>query len=147
MCFSKNKLLILVLVLLVISLVGCRKKMTNQIEVSEILEQEEDEYYVYFYKYRCPYCEACEDTINNYINNGELKLYTCDLTFDKIIKKENDGDDIYNVNGVTSYEDLRIPKVPTLIKINTINSIKTAEYITSGKTKVIDYISNQNIIE
>lgn len=133
--------------LLIISLVGCTKTMANQIEVCEILSQNEDEYYVYFYKYRCPYCEACEETINNFINNGELKLYTCDLTFDKIIKKENDGDDIYNVNGVISYENLRIPKVPTLIKINTIDNIKTGEYITSGKTKVIDYITSLNITE
>lgn len=147
MYLSKNKLLIIVLSLLMIALTGCKKKMPNEIEVPTILEQQEDEYYVYFYKNRCPYCEGCEETIINYINKGELKLYTCDLTKDKIIKKENEGEDIYFVNGVTEYQNLRIPKVPTLIKIKTIENVKTAEYITSGKTKVVNYVLELEIIE
>lgn len=151
MYLSKNKILILIILLCTILLVGCKKEMPNEIKKEDIYNQIEEEYLIYFYKARCPYCEKCEDIIKDYIVQDEspIKLYTCDLSKDKEIKRYYEGakgqgsKGQYFVDGVTNYKDLYIAGVPTIIKIKNENGIKVGEYIASGKSKVIEYINEQ----
>lgn len=125
--------------------------MPNEIKKEDIYNQIEDEYLIYFYKDRCPYCEQCEDIIKEYIAQDEkaIELYTCDLSKDKEIKRYYEGENgqgskgQYFVDGVTNYKDLYIAGVPTIIKIKNENGIKVSEYIASGKSKVIEYINEQ----
>lgn len=149
----KNKILFLLLLILCIVLVGCKKEKyeINIITIEDIYMQEEDEYYVYFYKEDCPYCEDVFEYVNEYLNNPkELKLYVCDLTEDETIKRDYDGEGgqgsnkNYYVDGVTKYEDLYIAGVPSLIKIDP-NDI--SYYVTSGRKKITEYFTNLNNLE
>lgn len=123
--------------------------MANDIKVEDIFNQEEEQYLIYFYKNKCPYCEACEDVIDEYIKNqeGSIKLYTCNLTKSEI-KRYYEGENgqgskgQYFVNGVNDYNELYIAGVPTIIKVYLDQDQKISEYVISGKTKVIDYITS-----
>ena len=140
MYLSKNKILILIILLCTILLVGCKKEMPNEIQKEDIYNQIEEEYLIYFYKARCPYCEKCEDIIKDYIAQDEspIKLYTCDLSKDKEIKRYYEG-----AKGQGSKGQYFVDGVPTIIKIKNENGIKVGEYIASGKSKVIEYINEQ----
>jgi len=154
MCCLKNKSLFIVfLFMILITLVGCNKQTyeKNIITIEDIYIQEEDEYYVYFYKEDCPYCEDVFEYVNEYLNNPtELKLYVCDLTDDETIKKEYEGENgqgtkgTYFVDGVTKYEDLCIAGVPSLIKIDGNN---ISYFVTSGRSKITEYFKNLNSID
>lgn len=149
MYLSKNKCLIIILLLLIIGLTGCTKVIKNNIEAEDIYNQEEEEYLIYFYKNKCPYCKECKDTINDYIesDNQTIKLYTCNLTKEKIKRyyEEETGQGSkgqYLVDGISDYNELYIAGVPTIIKVKIENNKKISEYIVSGKSKVIDYIND-----
>ncbi|MBE5064043.1 hypothetical protein INF30_12345 [Lachnospiraceae bacterium DSM 108991] len=49
----------------------------EKIATSEILEQNEDSYYVYFYKANCPYCNEVKEAINEFAAGGG-EIYAVD---------------------------------------------------------------------
>lgn len=148
MSLLKNSIYILLLFILLINITGCKSYdfETNNINIEDIYNQEEDEYYVYFYMDDCKYCEDCFDTVLEYLNNPlDLKLYVCKVNKNDIIKRFYEGEDGqgesggYFVDGVTDYNDLYISGVPSLIKIDITN---TSYFVTSGRKKIIAYFND-----
>ncbi len=153
MCCLKNKLVIILVLLLGIVLVGCNEKeyTINCITEENIFFQEEQEYYVYFYKDGCKYCEAVFDIVSDYLNNPtELKLYVCKIDADSVInRKDQSGkgqgyNGTYYVDYVINYEELYIAGAPSLIKIKFNGAIDEAYFVTSGKTNILQYFTNLN---
>lgn len=148
MYYLKNSLLLILILTLLITMVGCNKQeyTINKINVDEIYTQEDNEYYVYFYQKNCPYCEDCFEVINEYINNpSELNLYVCDLTNNQEIKRKNQSgqgpDGGYWVDNVSDYKNLWIAGVPSLIKIKENDN---SYYVTSGRKNILAYIEYLN---
>jgi thiol-disulfide isomerase/thioredoxin len=150
MCLLKNKILLILLVILCIFGYGCKqKKFEDVITIDQIFTQEEAQYYVYFFKEKCPYCEDCFEEIKAYIESQDekelLKLYVCDLTdeFNSIIKRPYEGEGgqgtegRYFVDGVTNYEDLYISGTPSIIRIDE-NDV--SYFCVSGRKKVLQFI-------
>ena len=148
MYYLKNSLLLILILTLLITMVGCNKQeyTINKINVDEIYTQEDNEYYVYFYQKNCPYCEDCFEVINEYISNpSELNLYVCDLTNNQEIKRKNQSgqgpDGGYLVDNVSDYKNLWIAGVPSLIKIKENDN---SYYVTSGRKNILAYIEYLN---
>ena len=142
----KNKLLLLLVILLSITLIGCKQEYTQNIIVEEnIFFQKDEEYYVYFYKDNCPYCEDVFDTINEYISNPtDLPLYVCKIDeSSKINRKYPSGgqgsNEAYWVDNIKKYEDLHIAGVPSLIKITKED---ISFFVTSGRKNILEYFEN-----
>lgn len=80
---------IILIILLTFCLCGCSEKKQytkNVIEMENIYNQQEEKYYVYFYKDNCPYCDDCYEIINEYLNGEYLiKLYICDLSDSEVV--------------------------------------------------------------
>lgn len=124
---------------------------TNEINIEDIFTQEENEYYIYFYKEDCPYCEAVEDIVNN-LENSEVSLYRINLSINenKLIGRSYTGENgegvngKYLVNSVTDYKDLYISIAPTIIKIitNSETGQKEAIYVAGGSSEIIEYFLN-----
>ena len=81
--------LLIILLLTLLLICGCGNKNNGYnedyiIKEEDIFNQLEDEYFVYFYKNDCPYCEDVYQIIDEYINlsqeNNLTKLYVCDLS-------------------------------------------------------------------
>ncbi len=81
--------LIIILVIFMLLNVGCRQKKVQYdekyiINMEDIYNQNDDEYYVYFFKDQCPYCDDTYDTIIKYLEKCDgkeyLNLYICDLS-------------------------------------------------------------------
>ena len=81
--------LVLILLLTLLLILGCSNKDNGYdkdyiIKEEDIYNQIDDEYYVYFYKNDCPYCDDVYQIINEYINKSQeknlTKLYVCDLS-------------------------------------------------------------------
>ena len=145
----KNNVKYIILFVLLFSLCGCslfKKQYESEyiIEDVNIFNQIENEYFVYFYKTDCPYCDDVYDIVNDYLHSeANTKLYVCDLT-NSSLKKIYEGSDgqgtegLFFVNGVTMYNELHIAAVPSLIKV----SDGISEFIVSGRKKVIEYLDN-----
>lgn len=145
MYYLKNKILyILIIFILSLLLVGCNKKeyKTNIITEEEIYLQEDIEYYVYFYKEGCKYCEDVFDVINEYISNPyDLPLYVCKIDADSIVNRKYSGEGqgtsgTYYVDNMVVYTDLYISGAPSLIKINEKN---VSSFVTSGRKSILQY--------
>lgn len=132
----------------------CNKKTyINKINISNIYNQEEDEYMIYFYKNDCPYCDDVYDTIKSYNKfqkkNKSMRLYTCNVSNEEnsLIKREyllDDGegnDGKYHITGVKDCNDLYIAGVPCIIIVRIIEEEKTSFYQSVGRTKVKEYLN------
>lgn len=151
MYLLKNKKLLLLLLVLCIFITGCKQqKFDDVISIDEIFAQEEEKYYVYFYKDNCPYCKDCFNDIKEYIKKAKeeefVKLYVCDLTseYNSVIKRPYEGGNgqgssgKYYVDGVTKYEDLYISGTPSIIRID---ENKTSYFCVSGRKDVKEFIN------
>ena len=153
----KSKTLLFILIFFVLfTLTSCndKKYKINVIDEKDIMMQVEDEYYVFFYKENCSYCDDVYEIINEYlINPKNLPLYVCLIKEDSIIygKAEyGDGqgpDGKYYVDYVISYDRLRIAGVPSLIRVKFNGAIDECYYVTSGKENIIDYFNKFNNID
>lgn len=145
---------ILLIILCCMMFVGCKKPtydFEEKISIDTIYNKEEDSYLIYFYMDKCPFCESCYKTIKNYLKNYDnetmTKLYVCNLSDEgnQILKRIYEGENgqgtsgSYFVDGVTNYNDLYIAGTPSLIQIN---SDKTSSFITSGRSKILNYFNN-----
>ena len=153
---TKKLILLIILNIFLCFIVGGQKNeyAINLIEEHDIMMQSEKEYYVFFYKDNCPYCDDVYNVLNEYLNNPkELKLYVCKIKENSLIegKAENsDGqgpDGKYYVDYVISYDRLRIAGVPSLIKVRFNGAIDECFYVTSGKKNIIEYFEKLNSLE
>ena len=144
---GNNIFKLFIFILFIIVFTGCKNYNYDTkyiIEDKEIFNQVEEEYYVYFYKQNCKYCEDCFDIINKYLNNeNDIKLYVCDITnsgIARLYEGENGQGTSghYFVNGVTEYRYLYISGAPSLIKITN----KVSEFVTSGRSSIKQYFNN-----
>lgn len=135
MFFLKNKISFLILIMsLSFALLGCDVNKdfddTYKITPENIFNQSESQYYVYFYKDSCPYCEDVYDNVLNYIKhtNNDIKLYVCDLSDKKQITYElNFGNCIYEIS---------------VIEKTIISSDGAIQCIKNGDTYNIEYPNN-----
>lgn len=153
MYYLKNKLLLLLIILFSIVLVGCENKeyTSNVITEENIMKQEEKEYYVYFYKDNCKYCEDVFDIVNEYLNNPtELKLYVCKIGPGSVINKTAESGNGQGPNGkyyvdhVIDYEELYIAGAPSLIRVRFNGAIYECFFVTSGRKNIIQYFTDLN---
>ena len=109
----KNKVVILVIMSLILILgnLGCGFMNKNEIEIKEIFSQKEDEYYIYFYKDDCPYCDMVTEEIK-LLEQGNIKVYKINLS-----KKNNQligrgyengqgSNGKFYVDGISKYDEL-----------------------------------------
>ena len=141
----------LLIFLMTYILIGCKQSdyEKNVIRPEEIFFQEDTEYYVYFYRDGCMYCDDLYELINDYIENPyEKNLYVCKIKDTDIIDREYANDmDIdgqgpnkqYFVDYITVYTSLWIAGTPSLIRID---EYKRSFYVTSGKNNIIEFFNN-----
>lgn len=149
-----KKIFILIFVFFIfVTISGCNKKeyTINVISEEEIMNQKESEYYIFFYKNNCVYCDDIFNIIDEYLKNPkELPLYVCKIEGNSLIDKKLDGgtgqgpSGNYVVDWVNKYENLSIAGVPSLIKKS---SNGYCFYVTSGKKNIIEYFEKLNNIE
>ena len=129
--------------------ISCGKEY-ELIDDSQIFNQIQEEYFVYFIKDNCQYCESISDEMIDYqqeakkkdnlidmyivnLNNGEDKSMILRAYSGKGAQgKDND----FFVNGATSYSELYIPATPSLIYIYTENGEKISRYVAEGRSSV-----------
>ena len=124
----------------------------ENIKIDDIYNMEEDEYYIFFYKNDCIYCDEVKPYINEYVKLEE-KTAIYGVTYsDKdnlLIARKYTGiggqgkNNEYFVDGVANYFDLYVPKVPSLIKISIENDVKQSQFIASGRSETIAYFENE----
>ena len=121
------------------------------IKDSDIFNQKENRYLVFFMKDGCTYCERIEKDIIEYgINRLEdkyknsLNLYIVNLKtggyVSPVITKNKYDEE--HINGVTDYLDLYIPSTPTLVEIYMENGKSTAKKVASGSSKVVSALDD-----
>ena len=136
---------ILFLIIILISLSSCNKKINkykqlNEIAYSDILLQKEDRYLVYIMSNTCKACEDIKNDIFSYANkaktNSELPpiyyINISNVSKNNGLVTEDDSSYEYFV-GTTNYTDIKITATPALI------------IITNGKV-VITLISSTSLI-
>ena len=141
-------ILILTIVFCLTMLNGCEKDY-DLINDTDIFNQQEEKYFVFFIKDDCPYCESISSDVKDYIEKASkdsdlTKLYVVNINngTKSLINRSYSGSDAqgadkdYYVNGVSVYSDLYIPGTPSLIYVYTNNNQKVSRYITEGKTSV-----------
>lgn len=116
------------------------------IQYKEVMNQDEEKYYVYLYTNDSDYCDKLKPTILQYqrsdLQKTNCKLYTYNVKDD--IKKLVDGTE--NVQNVTSISDLRIVEVPILLLIfnleggnQIVSYVKGNEAITKQLNVILNY--------
>lgn len=115
--------------LLVLLLVSCSTRQTN-INLDDIFEQKENEYYVLFYLDGCMACRNTKLKIEELNKRYNLNYYYIDL-FDLYFDNPNQ-----NNIGVNNYLDIVVNTAPTLFFIN--NKCVEKEYI--GYEKVNEWV-------
>lgn len=143
----KNKINIIRNLLLLITftmlLTSCSLLDSNEINVDEIFMQEESEYFIYFYKDDCTYCDNVKGDIEEFsVNNTVYKINLSKKKNTLIARSYTDGEGSngkYHVSGVTKYDELYISIVPAIIKINDCKS----SYIAGGTNEIYHYLYNE----
>lgn len=115
--------------LLVLLLVGCSTRQTN-INLDDIFEQKENDYYVLFYLDGCMACRNTKLKIEELNKRYNLNYYYIDL-FDLYFDNPNQ-----NNIGVNNFLDIVVNTVPTLFFIK--NKCVEEEYI--GYEKVNEWV-------
>ncbi len=111
------------------------------IEDKDIYNQKESNYLVYFMKDDCTYCNNIKEDVLKYLYQRSLEkydesinLYVVNLQTDdyksEIFRTYKQDGRNYNVDGLTSIQDMYIPSTPTLIEIND----GVSSYIGAGST-------------
>ena len=164
---------IILLIILIAVLTGCKDK---NVEIKSLIRNEiytqEEEYFVYFYKDNCGYCELTKPIILNYLkalekrnNSGKRVVYGFDLSNSENIFDNGEAESgiyrafegetshgvgeakgNYKVNKVTSWDNLYIASVPSLISI-TLNSetgLKES-YLVAGNKQEIENVLNSQL--
>lgn len=126
------------------------------IKEDEIFSQNEESYFVYFYRDGCSWCEKISERVKAYIYktslpnyNSSKKVFVLNLTEGgsraSIFRsnKSDEGDGDYYVTGLKDISLMCIPTTPTLIEIKHENGEAVAKMIAHGSTTVIEAIENE----
>lgn len=158
---KSNKLILLficiVTVLVTMMQISCGKEY-ELIDDSQIFNQSQDEYFVYFMKDNCQYCEAISNEMIDYQSEAKedeslIDLYVVNLNDGEkksMILRAYSGkgaqgkDQDFYVDGATSYSELYIPGTPSLIYVYTENGVKVSRYVAEGKSSVQAIIDKLN---
>lgn len=128
-------------------------KYYEEIEDTQIFNQKENRYFVYFMKDGCTYCEKAKPKILEYASKANTdkyknspKVYVVNLKKNgkasKILREYKDNDSGTFVDGAKKWDELYIPSTPTLIEISGTNP--TAKLAAIGTTNVVN-ILNSNL--
>lgn len=138
---SKNKIIFLIFIIsIAILFCGCKENNDYSDEVKivpeNIFDQDEEKYYVFFYKDSCPYCEDVFEYVLDYIENkdNDIKLYVCDLSDKKLITYSlNFKNSIYEI----TVSDNKIVKADEAINCVYNDNYYIIEYPNSIQLKVL----------
>lgn len=132
---SKNKIIFLIFIIsIAILFCGCKENNDYGDEVKiipeNIFEQDEEKYYVFFYKDSCPYCEDVFEYVIEYIENkdNDIKLYVCDLSDKKLIT--------YSLNFKNSIYEITVSDNKIVKADEAINCVYNDDYY------IIEYPNN-----
>ena len=141
---------ICLLMVFVVSLQGCKKKMTYDdfpsIVYKEMLNVPEGSYIVVAYQDNCPFCEDLLKEVIKYYEYSQkheeaMNIYVIDindtLNQKMIFPRENEGKVEYkDPNGATSYRDIKIKAAPAVFTIESKQVVKAiSDYSTD---KIVD---------
>ena len=145
----KKIISIFLTLILCIFYISCKNSLEklNIISDTQIFEQAEDEYLVFFFKDNCSYCEDVAPTVVKY-QDKKIPIYAVNLNNGEAsaILRGDSGSDAqgpekdYYVNGVTKYEDLYIPGTPSLIFVSKVGKEKQSRFVAEGKTSVLNVL-------
>ena len=154
-----KKFIILSLIVVILTIAfGCKHDDEyldlTSIRESQIFTQEQDEYFIYFHRDNCSGCETVKTQVYHYNflttkDDNLIKIYSHNLEKEgekSYIYRTYEGEDgqgdknHFYVDGVIHWNDLYIPGTPGLIKIETIDGVKTAKYICQGAAKIGEYL-------
>ena len=159
----KKSVLILLFIVCLLILPGCKKYKSDMDGIKSLVEQEiynqkSDKYYVFFYRENCSGCEATKPYILEYIKlikKSEYKdcrkIYGVNLSNPKNVSmyvknnKENGQgrDGAFWVNGVSNWEELRIGSTPSVISVYEKDGVKVSNYVAQGRDNIVDALDNE----
>ena len=128
----------------------------STIKEDEIFNRTEENYLVYFYRDNCSWCNKIKDGVLAYLYkqtlpqfSGSRKVYALNLTeggskasiFRTYNEDNGDGDGSFKATGLTDISEMYISSTPALIEITNIDGIKTAKFLETGATKVLNEIN------
>ncbi|MBO6280435.1 MAG: hypothetical protein J6M95_02515 [Bacilli bacterium] len=105
----------------------------THISWSDVFNQEDKTYLVYFYSLTCGYCKEIKQEILLFYFSTDEKMYFVETSTEAVFKKGN------NLIGMKNIDDFYIFGTPFLIKI--INGALSEYY--SGIAQILDYINTQ----
>lgn len=118
------------------------------IKDSQIFEQEQEEYLVYFMRFGCSWCDKIKEDVIRYQYknsieqfNKNIKIYVVNLNDgknkSKILREyKEEGSDGFYVNEAKKWDEFYIPSTPAMIKIKTTNNGRQAELLERGATAI-----------
>lgn len=107
----------------------------NSIEWPNILNQEENNYIIFFYSETCAYCHEMQEEVIDFAITCPLKTYFLDAV-------ENDVPiDSDKKNGVSNYEEASINGTPSILEVE--NATIIANF--SGIDDCLTYLNQQRI--
>ena len=107
----------------------------NSIKWSDILNQEENKYIIFFYSETCAYCHEMQEEVIDFATTCPLKTYFLDAL-------ENDVPiDSNKKIGVSNYEEASINGTPSILEIE--NATITANI--SGIDDCLTYLNEQRL--
>ena len=117
------------------------------IEDKEILNQNEEIYYVYFMRDGCTWCEKTKDDVIRYQKKMELlqyakneKLYVVNLQTSSysspILRTNDETENGFYLDNLSSWKDIYIPSTPALLEIREENNSRVVKLIASGSTTI-----------
>lgn len=133
-----------------LKLLWINKSYYEEINDTEIFNQKENRYLVYFMKDGCTYCDKTKSYIYEYVEKASTeyknspKIYVVNLKKDgvkSVILRTYGGNDSGTfVDGVKQYDDLYIPSTPTIIEIS--GDDVTSKLLGVGTSSVIKALEN-----
>ena len=107
----------------------------NSIEWKNILDQEEDNYIIFFYSETCAYCHEIQEEVIDFAITCPLKTYFLD-TMENDVPIDSD-----KKIGVSNYEEASINGTPSILEVE--NATITANI--SGIDDCLTYLNEQRI--
>ena len=107
----------------------------NSIEWKNILDQEENNYIIFFYSETCAYCHEIQEEVIDFAITCPLKTYFLD-TMENDVPIDSD-----KKIGVSNYEEASINGTPSILEVE--NATITANI--SGIDDCLTYINEQRI--
>lgn len=138
---------------------GCEKTTANNIKEiknlvqQEIFTQEDQRYYIFFYRDNCGDCEKAKPFVLDYVeasktNDELIPLYGVNLSdplnksmYRRFSGKGGQGtgetcSGLFKVDNVTKWDNLYIGCTASIILIYTYNDVKTAKFRANGKDNI-----------